>query len=271
MVLSPLAVAVIAEQEEEAAPASAPLTAALLGTLDLVTSAEPAPGAQLLWLGDPGKVLTVLTELLTRPRWLQSEDCRVSNARNTLSLPPDWAAFSRAMVSTLHATLAQAAAALLLQTTFDKLLWMSFFRLAAALAVSPLPETDAPTSAAPDPRLSAAQLLADTWRSCPEQLQLVPALVGPLLELVLSPRRDIRQVSCDWWRAGHVITMLTSGWSGGGAGAAGHDGGGAAPPRQLQADGDRADRQARHARQRDQRGRGVRRGSMSNIQKYMFS
>ena len=72
MVLSPLAVAVIAEQEEEAAPASAPLTAALLGTLDLVTSAQPAPGAQLLWLGDPGKVLTVLTELLTRPRWVQS-------------------------------------------------------------------------------------------------------------------------------------------------------------------------------------------------------
>ena len=71
MVLSPLAVAVIAEQEEEAAPAAAPLTAALLGTLDLVTSAEPAPGAQLLWLGDPGKVLTVLTELLTRPRYVQ--------------------------------------------------------------------------------------------------------------------------------------------------------------------------------------------------------
>ena len=30
---------------------------------------------------------------------------------------------------------------------------------------------------------------------------------------VLEKERQLEQVSCDWWRAGHVTTVLTSDWS----------------------------------------------------------
>ena len=35
--------------------------------------------------------------------------------------------------------------------------------------------------------------MVETWRVCPERMQVVPTLVGPLLELTLVPVREIRQ------------------------------------------------------------------------------
>ena len=44
-----------------------------------------------------------------------------------------------------------------------------------------------------DLRRPIALRMVETWRVCPERMQVVPTLVGPLLELTLVPVREIRQ------------------------------------------------------------------------------
>ena len=44
-----------------------------------------------------------------------------------------------------------------------------------------------------DLRHPIALKMVEIWKRCPDQIQLVPALVGPLLELTLIPVREIRQ------------------------------------------------------------------------------
>ena len=184
--ISPLGVAIISEQEtdteSEDKMTGARLTATLLGILELVNLLDQS----LLWLSESGsgilgKLFSVLTEILSKP-----------------TFPSDWFTFSMSLINTVHLTIKQTAACLIQQINFDKLVWMSFFRLSASFILSPLLATDQMKNQGKlfslvDMRMSMAQLIVETWRRCPDQIQLVPSLVGPLLELILVPLRDIRQ------------------------------------------------------------------------------
>lgn len=187
MVLNPLGVAIIAEQEtvqnattfEELGIVR--LTSCFLGILELVNLLEPG----LVWQSDPGKVFTVLTEVVTRP-----------------SFPSEWATFSLSLVSTVQSTIRQTSDHLIQQHHFDKLLWMSFFRLSSSFVTSPLLAVETirrqgrSTTDLHDienTRTTLTEMIVETWKKCPQQILLVPSLVGPLLELVLMPIREIRQ------------------------------------------------------------------------------
>ena len=187
MVLNPLGVAIIAEQETvQDATASEDLgivrlTVCFVGILELVNLLDPG----LLWQSDPGKVFTVLTEVITRP-----------------SFPSEWTTFSLALVSTVHLTIRQTSDHLVQQHHFDKLLWMSFFRLSSSFVVSPLLAVEvmkrqgrftADLHSLENMRRTLTEMIVQTWMKCPQQILLVPSLVGPLLELVLMPIREIRQ------------------------------------------------------------------------------
>ena len=187
MILNPLGVAIIAEQETVQDSESSEemtivrLTACFLDILELVNVLEPG----LLWQSDPGKLFTVLTELLTHP-----------------SFPPEWAAFSLSLVSTVHLTISQTSGHLIQQQHFDKLLWMSFFNLSSSFVVSPLLAVEdmkrrgrfsADLQTLTDMRMTLTEVIVETWMKCPQQILLVPSLVGPLLELILMPVRGIRQ------------------------------------------------------------------------------
>ena len=86
--------------------------------------------------------------------------------------------------------------------TFDKQLWMAYFRLSVSFIMSPMVQKDLmkkqgrfslEMDSLGDLRLPIALQLVETWKQCPDQIQLVPSLVGPLLELTLIPVREIRQ------------------------------------------------------------------------------
>lgn len=187
MVLNPLGVAIIAEQEtvQDAITFEeldiVRLTTCFLGILELVNLLEPG----LLWQSDPGKVFTVLTEVVTRP-----------------SFPSEWATFSLSLVSTVQSTIRQTSDHLIQQHHFDKLLWMSFFRLSSSFVTSPLLAVETmrrqgrfttDLHAIEITRTTLTEMIVETWKKCPQQILLVPSLVGPLLELVLMPIREIRQ------------------------------------------------------------------------------
>ena len=178
----PLGVAIIAEQEtmSETQELGGPqLTATLVGILELVNMVDH----NMMWHSDSasgllGKLFSVLTEILSKP-----------------TFPSEWAAFSQSLIYTVQTTIKQTAQCLIQQIIFDKLLWMSYFRLSSSFIMSPLLVTITTygLSSASDIRINMAQLMVNTWNQCPEQIQLVPSLVGPLLELILVPFRDIRQ------------------------------------------------------------------------------
>ena len=181
--IGPLGVAIVAEQELSTTEdlQTVRLTTCLLGILELLTMVDQTS----LWhdTGLLGKLFMVLTEVLSRP-----------------TFPTDWVNYSASLLLTVQQTLRHTADCLLQQTNFDKLLWMNFFRLAAAFIVSPLMES-CQLETVGGLRLASTQLIVETWTKCPDQIQLVPSLVGPLLELILIRVRDIRQT---------VVTVLIS-------------------------------------------------------------
>ena len=194
-IVGPLGVAIVAEQEVGGSQENLEgvrLTTCLVGILELVTVVEVEVEGHSVWQSDTamlGKLFTVLAEILARP-----------------SFPSDWSSYSASFLLTVQQTIEQTALCLSSlnnkQTDFDKLLWMNFFRLAAAFILSPLVAVEnmrrdgqvtAQLEAIAGLRLAMTKLIQSSWASCPDQIQLVPSLVGPLLELILVPVRDIRQ------------------------------------------------------------------------------
>ena len=161
--LQGLSVAVVAEQEsgERGEQVWAGLAAALLATTDLLVAAGRS--SRLL---DP-QILTVLAEVTAGP-----------------VLPSAWSAFSASVSAAVSRALI-ATAACLSAHPMDRQTWMSFARLCAAAAGS--------ARAGGELRLDAARQLAAAWRDCPDQIQLVPALVSPVLDLILLPNQQIRR------------------------------------------------------------------------------
>ena len=197
-IVGPLGVAIVAEQEvsgsEEVEVEGVRLTTCLVGILEVVTMLEGGS----VWQDTAvlGKLFTVLAELLARPNF-----------------PSDWSSYSASLLLTVQRTVQQSASCLASlanqQAELDKLLWMNFFRLAAAFILSPLVAVEnmrdgrasSQLEAIASLRLAMTRLIESSWASCPDQIQLVPSLVGPLLELILVPVRDIRQT---------VVTVLIS-------------------------------------------------------------
>ena len=186
-IVGPLGVAIVVEQEVNGSQEmeGVRLTTCLVGILEVVNMVEPSSGSVWQDTAVLGKLFTVLAEILSRP-----------------TFPPDWSSYSASLLLTVQQTLQQAATCLAGLADFDKLLWMNFFRLAAAFILSPLValentrEGRAGTNqleAIAGLRLAVTRLVQASWAACPEQIQLVPSLVGPLLELILVPVRDIRQ------------------------------------------------------------------------------
>ena len=184
MIVSPLGTAIIAEHETVVSICSTDttgvtLTTGLLGTLELVNS---CCDQSLLILntdtGALGRLLTVLTEMMTRP-----------------TFPLDWASYRSSVVSTLQTFIKNSEMYLTQQQqdNFDKLLWMSFFRLVTAFILSPV-HLNQDVEQTISLRNDMAQLVVDAWRKCPHQIQLVPSLVGPLLELIVTSASNVRPV-----------------------------------------------------------------------------
>ena len=185
--LGPVGVAVVAEQEEEeqAAGHQAGLTTALMGILELVTPEHHIS----MWRhdsGDLGRLLAVLSEVVSRTNY-----------------PLEWFSMRLAVAETLSAA-ARATGDCLPILTFDKQLWMAYYRLAVAFITSPFLQLETmakqrkmafETQAASggDLRLGMARHMVEMWARCQERVQLLPSLVGPLLEVTLLPSRDIRQ------------------------------------------------------------------------------
>jgi len=184
--IGPLGVAIVVEQElveqeEEHGPAS--LITTLMGILELLT---PKHHHQL-WRADPGllsRLFTVLSEVMARPPF-----------------PAEWMSLRLAMAVTVSSSLQQAGNCLH-YLTFDKQLWMAYFQLSVIYITSPILQFEqmrkhgnicVGLDSVGDPRLPIASHMVTTWQSCPEQIQLVPSLVGPLLEVTLIPQREIRQ------------------------------------------------------------------------------
>ena len=186
--IGPLGVAIVAEQELSTSEdlQTVRLTTCLLGILELLIMVDQTS----IWhdTGVLGKLFPVLTEILSRP-----------------TFPTEWSSYSASLLLTVQQTIKQTSQCLSQQTNFDKLLWMNFFRLAAAFIVSPLVSgvgsVSSQLEAITGLRLGMTRLIVETWSKCPDQIQLVPSLVGPLLELILVPVRDIRQT---------VVTVLIS-------------------------------------------------------------
>ena len=207
-IVGPLGVAIVAEQEVGGSQENLEgvrLTSCLVGILEVVALVESGEGGGSVWecrdsgadTAVLGKLFTVLAEILSRP-----------------TFPSDWSSYSASLLLTVQQTIEQTALCLSTLSThqadFDKLLWMNFFRLAAAFILSPLVAVEnlrregrpsAQLEAIAGLRLAMARLIEASWASCPDQIQLVPSLVGPLLELILVPVRDIRQT---------VVTVLIS-------------------------------------------------------------
>ena len=185
--IGPLGVAIVAEQElgdeteeQELIPAS--LVTALLGILELLS-----PSHHLrLWRTDSSllsRLLTVLSEVMARP------SC----------LPMDWLPLRLAAAIAISSAL-QMAGDCLPHLIFDKQLWMSYYRLSVTYITSPLlgvqeqGSNGSVISLEPveDLRLPLARHMVVVWSNCPEKIQLVPSLVGPLLEVTLIPQREVR-------------------------------------------------------------------------------
>ena len=184
--IGPLGVAIVvaqeqADQEEDLGPAS--LISALMGILELLT-----PGHHhQLWRADPlllSRLFTVLSEVMARP-----------------AFPAEWMSLRLAVAVTVSSALQQAGNCLH-YLSFDKQLWMAYFQLAVVFITSPILQFEqlrkhgtlcVGLDSVGDPRLPIAAHMVATWQSCPDQIQLVPSLVGPLLEVTLIPQREIRQ------------------------------------------------------------------------------
>ena len=76
-------------------------------------------------LGMLGKLLTVLTEILSKP-----------------TFPVEWSSLSVSLIKTILITVKQTSQCIVQQINFDKLLWMSFFRLSSSFILSPLLNID---------------------------------------------------------------------------------------------------------------------------------
>ena len=72
-----------------------------------------------------GKLLTVLTEILSKP-----------------TFPVEWSSLSVSLIKTILITVKQTSQCIVQQINFDKLLWMSFFRLSSSFILSPLLNID---------------------------------------------------------------------------------------------------------------------------------
>jgi len=115
--------------------------------------------------------------------------------------PAEWMSLRLAVAVTVSTSLQQAGNCLH-YLTFDKQLWMAYFQLSVIYITSPILQFEqmkkhgnlcVGLDSIGDPRLPIAAHMVSTWQSCPEQVQLVPSLVGPLLEVTLIPQRQIRQ------------------------------------------------------------------------------
>ena len=181
LVIVPLGVAIVSQQEnvqEADDMIGAGLTTGLMGILELVNMCDHS----LLTMDCCGKLVTVLTEIVTKPTY-----------------PSEWSTFTQALLATVQTFIKGTGSSLVQQLTFDKLLWMSFFRLASSFISSPLLASEDKMRSGvdnnvTDMKLDTAEVIVDTWKNCPEQIQLVPSLVGPLLELIMLTVRDVRQV-----------------------------------------------------------------------------
>ena len=184
--IGPLGIAIVVEQElteKEEDPRPASLITALMGILELLS---PNHHHQL-WRADPGllsRLFTVLSEVMAKP-----------------AFPSDWMSLRLAVAVTVSTSLQQAGNCLH-YLSFDKQLWMAYFQLAVIYITSPILQFEqlkkhgnlcVGLDSVGDPRLPIAAHMVATWKSCPEQIQLVPSLVGPLLEVTLIPQREIRQ------------------------------------------------------------------------------
>eukprot|EP00092_Neocalanus_flemingeri_P009289 GFUD01009995.1.p1 GENE.GFUD01009995.1~~GFUD01009995.1.p1 ORF type:complete len:1824 (+),score=321.37 GFUD01009995.1:199-5472(+) len=184
--IGPLGIAIVAEQElsddpDNLKPAS--LIAALMGILELLSHEHHSH----IWREDSGllgRLFTVLSEIVSKP-----------------AFPSEWMSLSLAVAVTLSSTI-QLTGNCLPELTFDKQLWMAFFRLSVSYITSPIVQIEIMKKqgrfcigmdTVGDLRLTIAVQMVETWKKCPEQIQLVPSLVGPLLELTLIPVREIRQ------------------------------------------------------------------------------
>jgi len=184
--IGPLGIAIVAEQElsdteDDLKPAS--LIAALMGILELLSPENHSH----IWQEDSGllgRLFAVLSEIVSKP-----------------ALPSEWMSFSLAIAVTVSSTI-QMTGNCLPKLTFDKQLWMAFFRLSVSFITSSMVQKDLmkkqgrfsmEIDSFGDLRLPIAVKMVETWKKCPEQIQLVPSLVGPLLELTLIPVREIRQ------------------------------------------------------------------------------
>ena len=184
--IGPLGIAIVAEQEladtvDDLKPAS--LITALMGILELVTQEHHS----LIWREDSGllaRLFAVLAEIVAKP-----------------AFPSEWMSLSLAIAVTVSSTI-QMSGTCLPDLTFDKQLWMAYFRLSVAYITSPIVQIEqmkkqgricVGMDSVGDLRLPIAVKMVESWKKCPEQIQLVPSLVGPLLELTLIPVREIRQ------------------------------------------------------------------------------